>query len=58
MNDGIACFGRKGVKEFREIFFKSYRIIYRVIECNLFALLVADGRRDMQTLRQQRLMEG
>lgn len=47
-----------GIKEFREIFFKPYRIIYRVIECNVFVLLIADGRRDMQTLLQRRLMEG
>jgi toxin ParE1/3/4 len=38
------------------IFFKPYRIIYRVIENNVYVLLIADGRRDMQTLLQRRLL--
>lgn len=45
-----------GVREYREIFFKPYRIIYRVIENNVYVLLIADGRRDMQTLLQRRLL--
>ena len=44
-----------GLREFRQIFFKPYRIIYRVIEKNVYVLLIADGRRDMQTLLQRRL---
>jgi toxin ParE1/3/4 len=46
-----------GIIEYREIFFKPYRIIYRVIEKNVYVLLIADGRRDMQTLLQRRLFE-
>ena len=46
-----------GILEFREIFFKPYRIIYRVVEKNVYTLLIADGRRDMQTLLQRRLLE-
>jgi toxin ParE1/3/4 len=45
-----------GVREYREIFFKSYRIIYRVMDHNVYVLLIADGRRDMQTLLQRRLL--
>ena len=45
-----------GVREYRESFFKPYRIIYRVIENNVYVLLIADGRRDMQTLLQRRLL--
>ena len=45
-----------GLREYREIFFKPYRIIYRIIENNVFVLLIADGRRDMQTLLQRRLL--
>lgn len=45
-----------GVREYREIFFKPYRIIYRVMEGNVYVLLIADGRRDMQTLLQRRLL--
>jgi toxin ParE1/3/4 len=45
-----------GIREYREIFFKSYRIIYRVIDKNIYVLLIVDGRRDMQTLLQRRLL--
>ena len=46
-----------GIREYREIFFKPYRIIYRVIDTNLYVLLIVDGRRDMQTLLQRRLLD-
>lgn len=46
-----------GIREYREIFFKPYRIIYRVIDKNVFVLLIVDGRRDMQALLQRRLLE-
>jgi toxin ParE1/3/4 len=45
-----------GLREFRQIFFKPYRIIYRIIENNVYVLLIADGRRDMQKLLQRRLL--
>ncbi len=46
-----------GMREYREIFFKPYRIIYRVMDKNVYVLLIADGRRDMQSLLQRRLLE-
>jgi toxin ParE1/3/4 len=46
-----------GIREYREIFFKPYRIIYRIRDKNVFFLLIVDGRRDMQTLLQRRLLE-
>ncbi|EKD35463.1 MAG: Plasmid stabilization system protein [uncultured bacterium] len=46
-----------GLREYREIFFKPYRIIYRVMTDNVFILVIADGRRDMQTLLQRRLLQ-
>jgi toxin ParE1/3/4 len=46
-----------GVREYREVFFKPYRIIYRVIGDTVFVLVIADGRRDMQTLLQRRLLQ-
>ena len=46
-----------GIREYREIFFKPYRIIYRVMEDNVYVLVIADGRRDMQTLLQRRLLQ-
>ncbi len=45
-----------GIREYREIFFKPYRIIYRVMDKNVYILLIVDGRRDMQTLLQRRLL--
>ena len=45
-----------GMREFREVFFKPYRIIYRVERRTVYIYLVADGRRDMQTLLSQRLL--
>jgi len=46
-----------GIKQYREIFFKPYRIIYQVLGEIVYVMLVADGRRDMQTLLQRRLLE-
>lgn len=46
-----------GIREYREIFFKPYRIIYRVLDKNVYILLIVDGRRDMQLLLQRRLLE-
>jgi toxin ParE1/3/4 len=46
-----------GIREYREIFFKPYRIIYRVMNKNVYVLLVVDGRRDMQSLLQRRLLD-
>ncbi|EFK08113.1 toxin-antitoxin system, toxin component, RelE family [delta proteobacterium NaphS2] len=45
-----------GIREYREIFFKPYRIIYRIIEPIVYIVLIADGRRDMQTLLSRRLL--
>lgn len=46
-----------GIHEYREIFFKPYRVIYRVMDKKVYVLLISDGRRDMQTLLQRRLLE-
>ena len=45
-----------GIREYREIFFKPYRIIYRVMDNIAYVLLIVDGRRDMQSLLQRRLL--
>ncbi len=47
-----------GLRDFRQVFFKPYRIIYRVIENNVYVLLITDGRRDMQKLLERRLLSG
>jgi toxin ParE1/3/4 len=45
-----------GIKEYREVFFKPYRVIYRVGENTVYVMLIADGRRDMRALLQRRLL--
>lgn len=45
-----------GIREYRQAFFKPYRLIYRVIEQRVYVYLIADGRRDMQTLLARRLL--
>ena len=45
-----------GIREYREVFFKPYRIIYRVIGDGVYVLVIADGRRDMRALLQRRLL--
>lgn len=47
-----------GDQEYRQIFFKPYRLIYRVVAQQVVIYLIADGRRDMQTLLSRRLLEG
>jgi toxin ParE1/3/4 len=42
-----------GIREYRKIFFKPYRIM----EKDVYVLLIVDGRRDMQTLLQRRLLD-
>ncbi len=46
-----------GLREYREIFFKPYRIIYRVMGEKAYVMVIADGRRDMQSLLQRRLLQ-
>ena len=46
-----------GLREYREIYFKPYRIIYRVMTGKVYVLVIADGRRDMQALLQRRLLQ-
>lgn len=46
-----------GIQEYHEIFFKPYRIIYKVLVDRVYVLLIVDGRRDLQALLQRRLLE-
>ena len=45
-----------GMKEFREIHFKPYRIIYEVIQRDVLVQLIVDGRRGLQSLLELRLL--
>lgn len=47
-----------GIREYREIYFKPYRILYKISEQKVYIFLIADGRRDLQTLLQLRLFRG
>ena len=46
-----------GIRDYREVFFKPYRMIYRMIGKRVFVYLIADGRRDMRALLERRLLE-
>ena len=45
-----------GLKEYREIYFKPYRIIYDVDGQDVNILIIADGRRDMRALLALRVL--
>lgn len=45
-----------GIKEYRQTFFKPYRVIYRVTDSQVIIYLIADGRRDMQSVLARRLL--
>ncbi len=45
-----------GIREYRQVFFKPYRVIYRVMDKRAVLYLIADGRRDMQSLLARRLL--
>ncbi|WP_096701474.1 type II toxin-antitoxin system RelE/ParE family toxin [Magnetospirillum sp. 15-1] len=45
-----------GMTEFREVHYKPYRVIYRIVDRLVVVYCVVDGRRDMQGLLQRRLL--
>lgn len=45
-----------GIKEYRQTFFKPYRVIYRSTGNQVIIYLIADGRRDMQAVLARRLL--
>lgn len=47
-----------GIREYRQVLFKPYRLIYRVLGERIFVYLIVDGRRDMQSLLSRRLLSG
>ena len=44
------------IYEYREIHFKPYRIIYQIIESDVYVHCVLDGRRDLEDLLQEKLL--
>jgi toxin ParE1/3/4 len=45
-----------GVTEFRELHYKPYRVIYSLESTTIYVHCVLDGRRDIQTILQERLL--
>ena len=45
-----------GIREYRQVLSLPYRIIYRVIGESVYVFLIADGRRNIRTLPQRRLL--
>lgn len=45
-----------GIREFRQILLRQYRLIYRTAGTKVFILIIADGRRDVQALLERRLL--
>jgi toxin ParE1/3/4 len=45
-----------GIREYRQTYFKPYRLIYRVTGKQVFIYLIADGRREIQSLLAGRLL--
>lgn len=45
-----------GIKEYRQSSFKPYRVIYRIVDSHVIIYLIADGRRDMQSVLARRLL--
>jgi len=48
---------RMGIRSYGQVFFKPYRILYRIRANTVFIVLFADGRRDMASLLARRLAE-
>lgn len=46
-----------GIKNIREIYHKPYRIIYEIESEAVHVFCVADGRRDMVSLLEKRILE-
>ncbi len=45
-----------GITDYREVHYKPYRIIYRVIDTDVVSYCVVDGRRDMRSFVERRLL--
>ena len=45
-----------GIKSYREVHFKPYRVIYELIGRDVFVHLIVDGRRSLQSILERRLL--
>lgn len=47
-----------GIREYLQVTVGPYRLIYRVLGGHVYIYVIVDGRRDMQTLLERRLLGG
>jgi toxin ParE1/3/4 len=47
-----------GIREYRQVMLRPYRITYRIIDQQVIITVIVDGRRDMQSLLARRLLGG
>jgi toxin ParE1/3/4 len=47
-----------GIRAFRQLLRPPYRIIYRVLGERVIILVIADGRSDMRSVLEQRVLRG
>ena len=45
-----------GIRDYRQLLLKPYRLIYRIDGSKVVVTVIADGRRDMQALLERRLL--
>ena len=45
-----------GIRDYGQVFFKPYRVIYRALGERVIIYVIADGRRNMQALLARRLL--
>lgn len=45
-----------GIKDYRQVFFTPYRLIYPVMGSDVVVFVIADGRRDLQSLLTRSLL--
>jgi toxin ParE1/3/4 len=45
-----------GIREYRQVFFKPYRLLYRQSDRQVVIYLIVDGRRDLQSILAERML--
>lgn len=48
--------GKFGIRAFREIIVRPYRLVYRLAEGRVYVVAVFDGRRDLEDILLERLV--
>ena len=46
-----------GIRDYRQVHFKPYRLIYRVMQRRAIIYVIADSRRDLPALLARRLLQ-